>query len=115
MMTLAAFATLCEAYLHIWPSIELFRWLLYFKTHTEDSILVTCGAASFYARKTVGFPWLKGKESCKKWQCSFFYVKNPKKGVDHINLPPFKVGGPGERDSWSASLPNPGPDMVKIL
>jgi hypothetical protein len=90
MMTLAAFATLCEAYLHIWPSIELFRWLLYFKTHTEDSILVTCGAATFY-------------------------VKNPKKGVDHINLPPFKVGGPGERDSWSASLPNPGPDMVKIL
>jgi hypothetical protein len=53
-----------------------------------DSILVTCGAASFYACKTAGFPGLKGKESCKKWQCSIFYVKNLKKGVDHINLPP---------------------------
>jgi hypothetical protein len=70
---------------------------------------------SFYAHKTAGFPGLKGKESCKKWQCSFFYVKNLKKGVDNINLPPFDASGPGERDSWSASLPNPGPDMAKIL
>jgi hypothetical protein len=52
MMTLGAFATLCKAYLGIWPSVELFRRLLYFKTQTADSILVTCGAASFYARKT---------------------------------------------------------------
>jgi hypothetical protein len=74
MMTLAAFATLCEAYLGIWPSVELFQQLLYFKTQTVDSIPVTCGEASFYARKTAGFPGLKGKESCKKWQCSIFYV-----------------------------------------
>jgi hypothetical protein len=32
MMTLAAFAALCEAYLGIWPNIELFRRLIYFKT-----------------------------------------------------------------------------------
>jgi hypothetical protein len=115
MMTLAAFATLCEAYLGIWPSVELFRRLIYFKTQTVGSIPVTCRAASFYARKTTGFPGLKGKESCKKWQCSFFYVKNLKKGVDNINLPPFDASGPGERDSWSASLPNPSPDMAKIL
>jgi hypothetical protein len=115
MMTLAAFATLYEAYLGIWPSVELFRWLIYFKTQAVDSIPVTCGAASFYAHKTTSFPGLKGKESCKKWQCSFFYVKNLKKGVNHINLPPFDASGPGERDSWSASLPGPGPDMAKIL
>jgi hypothetical protein len=99
MMTFAAFVTLCEAYLGIWTSVELFRRLLYFKTQTMDSIPVTCGAASFYARKTAEFSGLKGKESYKKWQCSFFYVKNLKKGVDHINLPPFNAGGPGECDS----------------
>jgi hypothetical protein len=114
-MTLAAFVTLCEAYVGIWPCVELFRWLIYFKTQTVDSIPVTCGAASFYARKTAGFLWLKGKESCKKWQCSFFYVKNLKKGVDHINLPPFDASGPSECDTWSASLPSPGSDMVKII
>jgi hypothetical protein len=115
MMTLAAFATLCEAYLGIWPNVELFRRLIYFKTQTVDSILVVCRAASFYARKTASFPGLKGKESCKKWQCSFFYVKNLKKGVDCINLPPFDASGPGEHDSWSASLTCADPDMAKVL
>jgi hypothetical protein len=42
-------------------------------------------------------------------------VKNLKKGVDYINLPPFDANGPGERDSWSTPLPRPVPDMVKIL
>jgi hypothetical protein len=109
------FATLCEAYLGIWPSVELFRWLFYFKTQTLDLIPVTCGAASFYARKTAGFPKLTGKESCKKWQRSFFYAKSLGKDVDYVNLPPFESGGPGERDNWGASLPGPGPGMVSIL
>jgi hypothetical protein len=67
MMPLAAFAALCEVYLGICPNVELFRWLIYFKTQTADSIPVVYGAASFYARKTTDFPGLKGKESCKKW------------------------------------------------
>jgi hypothetical protein len=44
MMTLATFATLCGAYLGIWPSVELFRRLIYFKTQTVDSIPLICGA-----------------------------------------------------------------------
>jgi hypothetical protein len=115
MMTLAAFATLCEAYLGIWPNVELFRWLIYFKTHTAGTIPVVCGTASFYACKTADFPGLKGKESYKKWQRSFFYVKNLKKGAEYINLSPFDASGPGERDSWSAPLPRPSPDIMKIL
>jgi hypothetical protein len=114
MMTLAAFATLCEAYLGIWPNVELFRRLIYFKTQTAETVPVICGTASFYARKTVDFPGIKGKESCKKWQRSFFYVKNLKEGADHINLPPFDANGP-ERDGWSAPLPRPTPEMEKIL
>jgi hypothetical protein len=68
MMTLAAFAALCEAYLGVWPNVELFRRLICFKTQTADSIPVVCGAASFYACKTADFPGLKGKESCKKME-----------------------------------------------
>jgi hypothetical protein len=47
MMTLAAFATLCEAYLGIWPNVELFRRLIYFKTQTVETVPVICGTASF--------------------------------------------------------------------
>jgi hypothetical protein len=93
------FAILCEAYLGIWPNVELFWWLFYFKNQTLDSILVTCGATSFYAHRTVGFPKLTGKESCKKWQHSFFYAKNLLEGADHVNLPPFESSGQGERDN----------------
>jgi hypothetical protein len=75
---------------------------------------VICGTASFYACKSADFPGIKGKESCKKWQRSFFYVKNLKEGEDHINLPPFEAGGP-EQDNWSAAPPRPSPDMEKIL
>jgi hypothetical protein len=75
---------------------------------------VICGTASFYARKSADFPGIKGKESCKKWQRSFFYVKNLREGEDHINLPPFEAGGP-ERENWSAAPPRPLPDMEKIL
>jgi hypothetical protein len=46
---------------------------------------------------------------------SYFYVKNLKEGGDYINLPPFDASGPGERESWSAPLPRPLPDMSKML
>jgi hypothetical protein len=95
MMTLATYATLCEVYLGIWPNVELFRRLIYFKTQTAGTILVVRGTASFYACKTADFPGSRGKESCNKWQRSFFYVKNLKEGADHINLPPFDASGPG--------------------
>jgi hypothetical protein len=114
MMTLAAFVALCEAYLGIWPNVELFRQLIYFKTQTAETVPVICGTASFYACKTADFPSIKGKESCKKWQRSFFYVKNLKEGADHVNLPPFDANGPA-RDNWSVPLPHPSPDMEKIL
>jgi hypothetical protein len=42
-------------------------------------------------------------------------VKNPKEGADYINLPPFDASGPSERESWSAPLPRPSPDMMKML
>jgi hypothetical protein len=80
-----------------------------------DTIPVVCGTASFYVRKTVDFPGLKGKKSCKKWQRSFFYVRNLKEGADYINLPLFDTSGPGERERWSAPLPRPSPDMMKML
>jgi hypothetical protein len=115
MMILAASTALCEAYLGIWPNVELVRRLIYFKTQTADTIPVVCGTASFYARKTADFPGLKGKESCKKWQRSFFYVKNLKEGADYINLPPFDASGPGKQESWSAPLPCHSPDMMKML
>jgi hypothetical protein len=40
------------------------------------------------SRKGSDFPKVELLESCKKWQKSFFYVKNTT-DVDLLNLPPF--------------------------
>jgi hypothetical protein len=90
VMALSALASLCEAYLGIWPNLKLFTRLFFLKTQTLYSLLVTYGAASFYTRPTVGFPKLIGKESCKKWQCSVFYTKNLLADANHINLYPSR-------------------------
>jgi hypothetical protein len=84
MMTLAAFAALCEAYLGIWPNVELFRRLIYFKTQTAETIPVVCGTASFYARKTADFPDIKANRIADvKLQASWKWGLKP---YDRDNL-----------------------------
>jgi hypothetical protein len=59
-------------------------------------------------RKNTIFPKFAGLRSCKKWQATYFYVKNkaPKEGEepkDLINLPyPYEAGPPPEvNNNWN--------------
>ena len=71
--------------------------------------LVDCGAATIIPRPDSGFPKVQGLESCRKWQRSFFHVKNRatsgdspgSSAPDFINLPEFAVGPPREFDLWN--------------
>ena len=67
-----------------------------------------CGAATVTPCKGSIFPRIQGLQSCKKWQTSWFYVKNkePKEGedpVNMINLPnEFAIGPPPEKNNgWN--------------
>jgi hypothetical protein len=101
IMIISAFATFCEAYLGLWPSINL--WAKYFQfrqqvipdrdTPAGQKLLTQCGATTVLPRKGSIFPRVQGLESCKKWLRTFFYVKNSS-DVDRINLPKFVVGPP---------------------
>lgn len=51
--------------------------------------MTSCGAALVTIRPVGGFPKQSLLESVKKWQCSFFYVKNADPASDYVNLPPF--------------------------
>ena len=55
--------------------------------------LTQTGAATVTPRRTSIFPRIDRLESCRKWQRSFFYVKNTT-NVDPINLPRFSIGPP---------------------
>jgi hypothetical protein len=50
--------------------------------------MTQCGAATIMSQKGSDFPKIELLESCKKWQKSFFYVKNTTT-VDLLNLPPY--------------------------
>jgi hypothetical protein len=101
-MTLSAFATFCEGY----AGIEAFvlGCSKYFQLRKQsaqepwdknappettkekkDHPMTQCGAATIMSRKGSEFPKIELLKSCKKWQKTFFYVKNTTT-VDLINL-----------------------------
>jgi hypothetical protein len=54
----------------------------------KDRPMTQCGAATIRSQKGSDSPKVELLESCKKWQKSFFYVKNTTDD-DLLNLPPF--------------------------
>ena len=105
--TLSCFVTFNEAYVGVKPILRTWARYFQFARHhvPKTKVTVECGAATVTPRKGSIFPWIQGLQTCKKWQTSWFYVKNqePKEGekaVDLINLPyPFVVGPPPEEDN----------------
>jgi hypothetical protein len=105
VMILSAFAAFCKGF----AGIEAFSqaWVKYFQLRKQviqepwskddppetaqekkDRPMTQCGAATIMSRKGSDFPKIELLESCKKWQKSFFYVKNTT-DEDLLNLPPY--------------------------
>ena len=109
--SLSAFVAFSEGYLGLWPLVGL--WARYFVLRKQSipnkgvktKEMTACGAATITARKLSDFPKVSGLESCRKWQRSFFYVKNPDpsdnaKGYDFLNLPEFRLDPPNSQANW---------------
>jgi hypothetical protein len=118
VMILSAFATFCEGF----AGIEAFTqaWAKYFQLRKQvvqepprgkddppetaqekkDRPMTQCGADTIMSRKGSDFPKVELLESCKKWQNSFFYVKNTTDD-DLLNLPPFVDEPPLAIKNWT--------------
>ena len=59
--------------------------------------MTACGAASIYIRPGLGYPKVKPLQSVKKWQRTFFYLRNPDPERDGLNLPEFELAPPAAR------------------
>ena len=101
---LSAFASFCEGYLGLWPTVDL--WAKYFQLKkqsvpggTVTKRMTATGAASISPWKRSIFPRILGLESCRKWQRTFFYV-NSSEAPKLINLPPFSLAPPTEQYNW---------------
>jgi hypothetical protein len=116
-MTLSAFATFCEGYAGIEPFVQ--GWSKYFQLRKQSAQeprdknappetakekkerpMTQCGATTIMSRKGSDFPKIELLESCKKWQKTFFYVKNTT-AMDLINLPEYVDVPPTEMKNWT--------------
>ena len=104
VMLLAAFVTMCEGYLGILPTIELWGAFFYTKLGTSAKEKASqCGAFIAVRRPLVknAFPVIKLSQSVKLWQKSYFYMENVDPAIDFINLPPYEADPPAEpRANW---------------
>ena len=104
-MLLAAFVTMCEGYLSVLRTIELWGAFFYTKLGTSvREVAAQCGAFIAVRRPSPknAFPTVKLPQSVKMWQQSYFYVKNVDPAVDFLNLPAYAAGPPaGRRPNWS--------------
>ena len=92
MVLLAAFVTLCEGYLGVLPTLELWGELFYLKLGTAAKDEAAPCRACVAVRRTgsgVRFPALALLQSAKLWRKSYFYVENIHSTRDYINLPAY--------------------------
>ena len=109
-LIMSCVAACMEAYVGV--RATKFIWAKYFRFARQHLLKVTpkvtveCGAAVVMPRKNSIFPRFAGLKSCKKWQQTYFYIKNkaPKEGeeaADLINLPfPYRSGPPPEKNNF---------------
>ena len=104
VVLLSAFVALCEGFLGVLPTLELWGEFFYCKLSTQATgVPAQCGA--FIAGQRSGadnpFPTIKLIKSVKMWQRSYFYVKSIF-ARDWVNLPAFEAGPPaGKLPNWS--------------
>jgi hypothetical protein len=80
---ISSFVSFTEGYLGLWTNIELWARLHNLRAQpVQDPYvpppkpMVVCGSAMILPRRNTMFIRVSGLESCRKWQKTFFYVKN---------------------------------------
>ena len=100
VVLLSAFVTLCEGYLGVLPTLELWGEFFQSKLGTRSKG-VPAHTGAFVASRRSGadnpFPVITLIQSVKKWQKSYFYVRNIAPRGDYINLPAYVAGPPAGR------------------
>jgi hypothetical protein len=112
IMFLSAMVTADEAYLGVPATRGHFERNFYLRSQTAGGAPYVCGAASIFRRKGTIFSDLPVVDSAKRWQGTYFYVKNvPQPAevpggeprlIDNINLPAPMLNPPLDRSNWGA-------------
>jgi hypothetical protein len=110
IMTLSCFVTFCEAYLGLYPTLELFFRFFRFRKQTmpdpdvpaSQKLMTEIGACTIIPKTGTDFPKILCMESAKGWNKTFLYVKSPEGGDDTLRLPPFIMAPPTSMTNWKS-------------
>lgn len=106
---------LCEGYLGLMLDIELWAKLFFLKRQgPATDIMSDCEATVVTDRSNGSFPKMPIEDSAKKWQNSFFSVRNTDPKADYINLPPFANETPHAKVKWGYQPKSPPREMLNI-
>ena len=117
---LSCWASFSEGYCGLWPTTDTWHKFYSFRGMTVPNptkkkktkkVLLQCGAAAIQPKSGSVLPRIKGLESCRKWQKTFFYVSN-RGEANLIRLPPFRIGVP-TRQNWK--LPSNSSPEIKMM
>jgi hypothetical protein len=106
ILVLAGFQALCEGYLGIAASIELFKYCFLCRRQTiPGGHLATCGSVTFNCRQPDWYPKIPYIESVKHWTSTFFYCKDIPTPGSTQGMPAFVNGPPTHKACWTAKVP----------
>ena len=118
VVLLSAFATLCEGFLGVLPTLKL--WGEFFSSNLGTHVAgipAQCGTYVAVRCSTADnpFPPISLIKSVKMWQRSYFYVKNLSIDGDWVNLPPYSAAPGGPRAACRGPSPVLGPSGMRIV
>jgi hypothetical protein len=122
IMTLSCFVTFYEAYLGLWPTLELFKRFFLFQRQTilnptvpaSEKQMTEIGACTILPRPNSIFPKIMCLESAKGWHKTFFYIKSGAGEADMLRLPTFVMAPPTAMTNWRSHSKNPSAEVQKV-
>jgi hypothetical protein len=116
LVSVAGYAALCEGYLGIRPTVDLFQ--LFFSVwanYEDDGFLRTCGTICFLPRRSKAYPFITPLDSATGWRGSWFYMVDKLTPSQARGLPSFENIAAQPRDSWKAVNDETATPYVKLL
>jgi hypothetical protein len=105
ILVLAGFQALCEGYLGIDASLELFQYCFLCRRQTiAGGQLATCGSVTFNCRQPDWYPKIPYIESVKNWTSTFFYCKDIPTPGQELRFPAYVNGPPTHQAGWAARV-----------
>ena len=113
LLEMSAYASLCEGFLGIRPSLTLFRYYFHVRRNSITAgVPYITGTISFSLRRERAYPKILASDSVKQWPATFFYHRDIPSPGKATALPAFVDGAATAQPSWDEAAPALTDDLI---